>query len=374
MSRRIPLRTAYVGLSLVAVILLVLSVFVVRTSTDALAAERTARRTLLLSRDALQLQVDEETGIRGYTSTGESLFLRPFDQAVLRYPQTIRALSNGVRILNEDPALAFGLVRINRAWLERIAYPLMARPHDVALQREGKREIDAERRQVAQLDERLDKAAAAVDDRAITALRIELGLSALSILSLGVVALVAARAAATRRRAALEALRLLAERDPLTELPNRRVFIECLTREIVEARTAELAFVVAFVDLDDFKLVNDRHGHDAGDLVLRETARRLELGVRAGDVVARLGGDEFVVLLRGRTASGAVAVIERIRNKVTAPIEVANGALVSVGASIGVAEHPRDGHDAVALLAYADREMYRCKGRKPERSLDRAGR
>ncbi|MEO7941629.1 MAG: GGDEF domain-containing protein, partial [Burkholderiaceae bacterium] len=116
-----------------------------------------------------------------------------------------------------------------------------------------------------------------------------------------------------------------------------------------------------YLDLDGFKFVNDRGGHDAGDQVLREVAARLQRGVRLDDVLARVGGDEFVVLLPGcRDGKAAQSVAEVLRAQLAPPFSLSGG-LFELDASIGVACFPTDGTNAHSLLTHADRAMYATK-------------
>ncbi|MDD2760281.1 MAG: EAL domain-containing protein, partial [Methylomonas sp.] len=117
---------------------------------------------------------------------------------------------------------------------------------------------------------------------------------------------------------------------------------------------------VCYLDLDGFKPINDRLGHEAGDSVLIEIARRIELSLRGGDSVARLGGDEFVVLLRLAEEHECVASLERLLALISEPITIA-GKVYVVGASIGVSIYPRDDGDADTLLRHADQAMYVAK-------------
>jgi diguanylate cyclase (GGDEF)-like protein len=142
--------------------------------------------------------------------------------------------------------------------------------------------------------------------------------------------------------------------DPLTGLANRGGLDAALA---VGGR-----WTVLLIDLDDFKPVNDKHGHAAGDEVLEAVALRLRRVVQSGDVVARIGGDEFVVAIRGDAVTG---LPERIRTTIMAPIRLASGQTVRVGASVGVAT----GEDAEHVLEAADKAMYVIKAQK-----DSAGR
>jgi diguanylate cyclase (GGDEF)-like protein/PAS domain S-box-containing protein len=153
----------------------------------------------------------------------------------------------------------------------------------------------------------------------------------------------------------------LADHDVLTGLPNRRLFLHRLSRGIESAAGSEGTLAVLFVDLDRFKRINDVFGHDAGNVVLREAARRIGGSVREGDTVSRLGGDEFTVLLEGvETAPGICTVSDRIRAELRRPFPVADSE-VYVSASIGIAVFPRDGTSAEELLKRSDVAMYQAK-------------
>ena len=164
---------------------------------------------------------------------------------------------------------------------------------------------------------------------------------------------------------ARDKLRELAYHDALTDLANRLLFDEHLTRELARSARECTSFAVLFVDLDDFKAVNDRHGHAAGDELLREAASRLRSITRDADVVSRLGGDEFLILTGrahsvGEARSSAMALADRIRATMSLPAAV-GGSHVVPGASVGVAVYPSDGMSADDLLRHADQEMYREK-------------
>ena len=149
--------------------------------------------------------------------------------------------------------------------------------------------------------------------------------------------------------------------DPLTGLPNRSL----LRSHLDVARGEHPAFAVLLLDLDQFKPVNDVHGHEAGDEVLRVTAARLRGALRPADVVARLGGDEFAVLVQDPADLRGLA--RRLETVVSAPIAI-GAATVSVGASIGSAVHPLDGTSFEGLLHAADADMYRVKRSRSARA------
>ena len=167
----------------------------------------------------------------------------------------------------------------------------------------------------------------------------------------------AASVAADRARLQAELARQ-ALIDPLTGIANRRGFDETLAR----LSATGLGYSLVICDLDHFKSVNDRFGHDAGDDLLRIAAARLTASVRAGDVVARFGGDEFVVLLPGLTSRRA---LETVRGKVTAafsePVRIGRWEMSSLPCSLGAASAPRDGRTPREVLRSADRAMYDVK-------------
>jgi diguanylate cyclase (GGDEF)-like protein len=176
-----------------------------------------------------------------------------------------------------------------------------------------------------------------------------------------------------RRRKAEEQIRQLAFFDQVTGLPNRALFREQLARALDQAQRREQPVAVLFLDLDNFKRVNDTLGHSTGDLLLREVAKRLLLNLRTGDaiaygrpyreqeVLARLGGDEFTVLLPGlRQPRDAGLVAQRLLDALAEPIAF-GGHEVTISASIGVAVSPRDGTDPDDLLKAADMAMYFAK-------------
>ena len=152
-----------------------------------------------------------------------------------------------------------------------------------------------------------------------------------------------------------------ANHDALTGLPNRNLCSDRLAQAISYAQRYGHTVWVAFVDLDNFKLVNDNLGHDAGDQLLRTVAARLSACVRDTDTVARMGGDEFVlVLLDGHDATPSQAMLRKILDSISAPVELA-GQEHLVTCSMGVSLYPADSSDPQLLMRYADIAMYRAK-------------
>jgi diguanylate cyclase (GGDEF)-like protein len=152
-----------------------------------------------------------------------------------------------------------------------------------------------------------------------------------------------------------------AYKDPVTGMPNRRMFDDRLGACADAIRRRDDAFAVLYVDLDDFKSINDRFGHHVGDAVLTAVGLRLRVCVRETDLVARLGGDEFGVLLTHLEGNGYPEdVARRILETFGRPL-VAVDQTFRVAASIGVSTFPGDGTDASTLLRKADAAMYRAK-------------
>ena len=165
----------------------------------------------------------------------------------------------------------------------------------------------------------------------------------------------------TERRAAEAAIRHLARYDPLTKLPNRTHFREEIMRVLVQTHERRERCAILFIDLDQFKQVNDTLGHSQGDELLCAVADRLRTVVRDSDLVARLGGDEFVIVQSPmRRSDQATSLAKRIVSLLNDTFDV-DGHQVIIGASVGIAIAPRDGIDADTLLKNADMALYRAK-------------
>ncbi len=165
----------------------------------------------------------------------------------------------------------------------------------------------------------------------------------------------------TERKRHEEEVRNLAYFDALTGLPNRRLLLDRLGIGIAAAHRHGTGLAVMFLDLDLFKRINDTLGHDAGDRVLEETARRLSACVGEGDTVSRMGGDEFVIVLPDLTdPADAAKLAGRAIAAIREPIDV-DGRPVFVTTSVGIAVYPDDGTDADTLIKRADVAMYQAK-------------
>ena len=153
----------------------------------------------------------------------------------------------------------------------------------------------------------------------------------------------------------------LKNHDVLTSLPNRTLLQDRVTQAIAYARRAGRCVAILLIDLDRFKNINDSLGHEAGDMVIVETGRRLLAAIRSGDTVARLGGDEFAVALADVARVEDVALVaQKILESLLVPVEM-NGQELSAAASIGISLYPRDGADCQALMKNADAALFRAK-------------
>ena len=170
----------------------------------------------------------------------------------------------------------------------------------------------------------------------------------------------AIRYAIERKRSELR-LNYLAQYDALTGVPNRQYFQDQLSRATARARRSGTKVALFFLDLDQFKIVNDTLGHLAGDKLLREAAQRLSRAIRSGDVLARLGGDEFAVMAEGMvTARDTEAIAQGLLQAIDAPFDV-DGREVVITTSIGVTLYPNDHSDTTMLVKNADIAMYQAK-------------
>jgi diguanylate cyclase (GGDEF)-like protein len=154
----------------------------------------------------------------------------------------------------------------------------------------------------------------------------------------------------------------MANHDALTGLPNRTLLKDRLEQALLHAQRYDRWVTVVFIDLDNFKFVNDSLGHNAGDELLKVVASRMVESVRETDTVVRLGGDEFVVLLvdQPKNADIVTATLQKLRSAIAEGVRL-EGHDLRVTGSIGIANYPNNGTDADALLASADAAMYRAK-------------
>jgi diguanylate cyclase len=174
-------------------------------------------------------------------------------------------------------------------------------------------------------------------------------------------ALAQARAELLRLQSCEREARQRALEDGLTALPNQGAFRSHLSHNVDHASLVGSSLAVLYLDLDNFKLINDAHGHDVGDMLLRIVAVRLRSALRRGDIVGRLGGDEFACLLVGSPSRQALTRrVTKLEQTLMAPVQVGD-LVLQVRASVGIAVWPEDGHTGDDLLRNADRAMYAVK-------------
>jgi diguanylate cyclase (GGDEF)-like protein/PAS domain S-box-containing protein len=165
----------------------------------------------------------------------------------------------------------------------------------------------------------------------------------------------------TERKRGEEVVWKRANYDELTGLPNRRLFVDRLKQTLARAARNKNCMAVLFIDLDEFKPVNDNYGHQVGDELLKQVAARMDRCLREEDTVARQGGDEFVVMLTPiPNENEALAVAEKLLSALHAPFRI-EGHTINIGASIGVSLFPQQGKTAEQLLKKADAAMYAAK-------------
>lgn len=162
-------------------------------------------------------------------------------------------------------------------------------------------------------------------------------------------------------QAELQQLTLDSQCDALTQTLNRNTMHDRIGQAISLAKRQRSQFAVLFIDLDNFKPINDLHGHAAGDAVLQQVSRRLQSAVRDSDAVSRHGGDEFLLLLNNiKHKPDASFFATKLQQLLAEPYQL-DHVTVAVSASIGIAQYPADGNSAQTLIGYADAAMYRVK-------------
>ncbi len=165
----------------------------------------------------------------------------------------------------------------------------------------------------------------------------------------------------TLRRQAEQKLDFLTHRDPLTGLPNRTLFAELLSHAVTLAKHNASEFSLLFINLDNFKTINESLGHSAGDRILIEVAHRLQALMPGVEAIARIGGDEFnIIVERNAVSPGIDLVAQRLIDALSQPYLLESQSAY-IGASVGIAQYPADGHDAETLQSHADAALHRAK-------------
>ncbi len=317
--------------------------------------------------------LDTESGQRKYLLTRNPVFLVSYHRSRDRLVAVLNRLIRSDFPHPVDPGTIRTLARLVREKLREMDWAIRLRRGYLgpALPGHGPRDfLNVSKERIRLIISRLDRMLETESARIrLQAERQEsrLGITALFFLSLLLVTLFLGYTYLWRHNRVMHGLHALLEKeaahDPLTGLPNRRFLSE--TMEWMLARVARNPHLCAvlYLDLDGFKKVNDRFGHQAGDRLLIEFSRRLVSHLRKGDLVARLGGDEFVVFLDPLESSeGIPGIVDGIVARLNESPLIPELGLNEVGVSIGWAIYPEDGNDVDGLIAVADRRMYERKG------------
>lgn len=165
----------------------------------------------------------------------------------------------------------------------------------------------------------------------------------------------------------------LATLDQLTGLYTKQTAIFTLKKEIDYANRNGTQVAVCFIDMNNFKQINDKYGHTVGDTALAKVAKRLLESVRPEDIIARFGGDEFIIIFRGKnTGTDYTSTVERIRTVLNIPAKLSTHVLADISASVGLAVYPTNGNGVEELIAYADKAMYEEKARIKQKAISTA--
>lgn len=315
--------------------------------------------------------IDVETGERGYVITGNDNYLEPHEHGLA---MVYRQRDELMRLLADEPSeqgrLASLAMRIDaKVTVSRSNVQARKQNFEAARARviegSGKREMDvlrlalgeiskaqAERRRElrSQRDSMMDELKR---NMAIAAVLFVALLGYLHFRLLRMVGLM---------HEVEQQVRHLATHDALTGLPNRHLMLEHLNHAIQHCVRHKKSMALLFLDLNGFKPINDKYGHEAGDEVLKQVALRLSATMRASDMVVRLGGDEFVVMVEDIADEEDICdIVRKINAEIERPILLKEQGEVAVSTSIGVAIYPRDGEDMETLLSNADTAMYEAK-------------
>lgn len=313
-------------------------------------------------------------GERGYLLTGDENYLQPYTTGMaaleMTLPQMRRLLADNAReaargveliaLLDEYVAQARMTVAEQRAGNHADAVALVETNHGRQLTNRVMAVLDrmeaVEQQLLDERNQRADNAARRSDD-----FQDLLNVSGLLLLVIGAYSSLALRNAILREEAIRAELDRVATTDELTGLANRRELFSSLDRMIAASRRSGRPVSVAVLDIDRFKLVNDTHGHPAGDEVIRRISQMAQLMMREQDLVGRLGGEEFLIAFPDCPASDAAAACERLRQGIAAlPVLLPSGRALSVTISSGVAE--LIGEDSrQTIISRADEALYRAK-------------
>ena len=363
----------------VAFVIAVTSIFVLGVASYISAtkyAQVTARiNRVLLLRDAtadyFDAMQDAETGQRGFLLTDKQPYLEPYDRAIHDVNKSLSALDASAREtqIGVDQVLLLGTLTSDKIAEMKRTIELRRMQgfdaaRDVVLDDSGKSMMDQIRRAVASLQasafadlRRLEANSSANRDNSIFfALFFVLVTTALLIFAARTI-IVDLR----KRERLTRQLNEQANRDLLTNLPNRRYFLDMASYMVAHAKRNKVRAAIMFIDLDGFKKVNDTRGHEVGDKLLIAVAKRFASTIRETDLLARLGGDEFAVLIHEVLATEELAALAARLIDSIRPLGATALQESYVGASIGIAVYPENATTATNLLDVADQAMYMAK-------------
>jgi diguanylate cyclase (GGDEF)-like protein len=348
--------------------------FAVDSGRAYLAAEAEADRLRDAERAVLAVELSlrrAESGQRGYLLTGRQEYLRPYERAI----EDIGAQMEETRALLADKpdamALYWNVDKLVRLKLAEIQHSIEVRRNegfDEALRivnsdigavemRDIRVNIEAIQRQLQA--RKAAELARSAQRSSNTLLGMIFGGIVVALLSAAAYLLIAWELRERRQLAAR--VEAQANQDALTHLPNRRFFVQWLGFNLAQAKRDGADLALMFIDLDGFKSVNDRYGHDAGDALLVQIARRFRATLRESDLLARVGGDEFALIApNAKDGREMGQLAQRLLNALsdTGAPKLAGE---PVGASIGIAFYPDDAEDLQGLVAAADAAMYAAK-------------
>jgi diguanylate cyclase (GGDEF)-like protein len=339
-----------------------------------LAAEAEADRLRDAEGAVLAVEVSlrrAESGERGYLLTGRQEYLRPYDRALEDIAAQMREARELLSDQPEAMALYWNVDKLLRLKLAEMQHTIEVRRSegfDEALKlvntdigaiemRDIRVNIEAIQRQLQA--RKAAELARSAQRSSNTLLGMISGGIVVAVLSVAAYLLIAWELRERRQLAAR--VEAQANLDALTHLPNRRYFVQWLGFNLAQAKRDGAGLALMFIDLDGFKAVNDRYGHDAGDALLVQIARRFRATLRESDLLARVGGDEFA-LIAPNTKDGRELgqLAQRLLNALS-DASVPKLAGEPVGASIGIAFYPDDAEDLQGLVACADAAMYAAK-------------
>jgi diguanylate cyclase (GGDEF)-like protein len=365
------------ALSVLAGLLLTSSWLTFQTSADAREAlrwEAHTRDVLALTAELRLAALSTIRGERGYLLTHEESFLEPYHDGMRRIDVAMKQLELATKdnaTQQERAALLEGRIDHHLGLMGTFVAYERSGQHDLAIARiragEGKHSLEAIMDEIDAIEATERQLLVGRTAQSENAAKREnlfeyvLGIVGGLLLGTGIIASIALRKSLAREASASRELRRIAMTDELTGLSNRREALAGIDRMIAAARRSDRPLTLAILDIDRFKLVNDSHGHPAGDEVIRKVAEAAARIMRDQDLVGRLGGEEFIIAFPDCSAEEALAACERLREAIAkTPIVLESGTALTVTISFGVARYS-DAETRTNLIGRADQALYFAK-------------